>query len=317
VRSREQEAGSKEHEAGEKPFLFSPPRPASRFSLLLYSRFSLPFYSGGDNVMKFKLLAAVVILSVCAPGYAADKSTAGDKNKPALVERILCPTKNDAARQFYNNGLKLADEGRLDEAAKEYAKAIDLDPSYCDAMDNLGQLLRFEGKLDEAVYWYKRSIAILPSNRAAHTNLAVAYRYQGKKDDAVSEYRILLKIDARDPEGYYGLGTVYLNFRDFGAACENLKKAEQLYIELKSPLVSDAQYALGLTYYQMKEYGKAVDYLEKSYSAKHDDQQVNYMLGLSYLEGGKDLGRAGKYLKRAQELGAKIPPEVLHRAGIK
>jgi hypothetical protein len=43
---------------------------------------------------------------------------------------------------------------------------------------------------------------------------------------------------------------------------------------------------------------------------------LNYYLGLSYLEEGKDLDEARKYLGRAQELGARIPPEVLQRAGI-
>ncbi len=270
--------------------------------------------------MKFKLfvVTAIVVLTVYAPGHAnpADKSPAGDKNKPALVERVLCPTRNDAARLCYNKGLTLAGEGNLDEAVKEYTKAINLDANYCDAMDNLGQALRQQGKLDEAIYWYKRSIGILPENTAAHTNLAVAYLYQGKKDAAVSEYQVLLKMNPRDPEGYYGLGNVYLNFKDFSTAAKNFQKAEQLYLELNSPLVSDVHYALGVTYYRMKEYGKSIEYLERSYGSKQNDPRVNYILGLSYLERGNDLARARKYLKRAQELGAKVPAEVLQKAGI-
>ena len=269
--------------------------------------------------MKFKLffVAAIVGLSVHAPGYAspADGAPAWDRNKPALVESVLCPTRNEAARQSYNKGLELADEGNPDEAVKEYAKAIDLDANYCDAMDNLGQLLRQQGKLDEAIYWYKRSIGVLPANRAARTNLAVAYVHQGKKDAAISEYRILLKMNPLDPEGYYGLETVYLTFKDPGAAAEQFKKAEQHYIDLNSPLVSDAHYALGLTYYEMKEYGKSIDYLERSYSRKQNDPRVDYILGLSYLEAG-NLDRARKYLRRAQELGAKVPQEVVQKAGI-
>jgi len=100
---------------------------------------------------------------------------------------------------------------------QEYQKAIELDANYCDAMDNLGQLLRSQGELDEAIYWYKRSINLVPGNRAAHTDLAVAYRFQGKFDAAISEYQIVLKMNPRDPEGYYGLGTVYFASKDLGA----------------------------------------------------------------------------------------------------
>jgi tetratricopeptide (TPR) repeat protein len=276
-----------------------------------------PDLKKGDTAMKSKAFLICVIIVLTAPGYLslADESPAGSGNKAVLSEPVLCPSGNEAARKSYNNGLKLVDEGNLDGARKEYQKAIDLDPNYCDAMDNLGQLFRRQGKLDDAIYWYKRSIGILPGNRAAHTNLAVAYRYQGNKDAAISEYRILLKMNPRDPEGYYGLGTVYLGFKDLGAASEQFRKAEQLYLEQNSPLVSDARYLLGVTYYQMKDYEKSIDYLERVYGAKQNDSRVSYFLGLSYLERG-DIDRAAKYLRRAQELGAKIPPEVLQKAGI-
>ena len=111
-------------------------------------------------------------------------------------------------------------------------------------------------------------------------NLAVAYRYQGKKDAAISEYNILLKIYPLDPEGYYGLGTVYLDSNDPVAASEQLKKAEQLYLRQNSPLVSDAQRLLGIACYRMKDYGNAVNYLERSYARKQNDPQVNYFLGV-------------------------------------
>ncbi len=264
--------------------------------------------------MKSKALLIGAIIVLIAPGYAsfADESPAGSGNKTALSEPILCPTKNEAARTSYNNGLKLADEGNVEAAIKEYQKAIELDANYCDAMDNAGQLLRRQGKLDDAIRWYKRSLSILPGNRAAHVNLAVAYLHQGNKDAAISEYRILLNMSPRDPEGYYGLGTVYLSFKEFGAASEQFRKAEQLYLELNSPLVSDAQFLLGVTYYQMKDYEKSIDYLERVYNKKQNDSRVSYYLGLSYLDKG-NIDRAAKYLKKAQELGAKIPRKYCRR----
>jgi len=267
--------------------------------------------------MNFKVFLIVAIAALIAPGYAslADESPAGSVNKPALEEPILCPTKNEAARISYNNGLRLSDQGKPAEAMLEYKKAIELDANYCDAMDNLGQLLRSQGKLDEAIYWYKRSINLVPGNRTAHTDLAVAYRFQGKFDASISEYRILLKMNPRDPEGYYGLGNVYFASKDLSAALEQFKKAEQLYLEANSPLVSDARYSLGLICYQMKDYDKSIDYFERAYSSKQNNLRINYFLGLSYLEKG-NMDRAGKYLRKARELGVTIPPEVAQKAGI-
>lgn len=270
--------------------------------------------------MKFKLLifTALVVMSFCGDGYPnpGENTPASDKIQPVLKDPVVCPTRNEAARELYNKGLESTGKGDLESAVNEYARAIELDANYCDAMDNLGQLLRRQGKVDEAIYWYKRSVGVLPSNRSAHTNLAVAYLYQGKKDDAVSEYRILLKMNPDDPEGYYGLGTVYLAMGEPNVASEHFKKAEQLYLKLNSPLVADAHCALGITHYRMKDYGKSIEYLERSLPMKQNDPRVYHYLGLSYLGQGKDLNQARKYLKRAQELGAKIPPEVLRKAGL-
>jgi len=169
--------------------------------------------------MKFKVFLIGAIAALIAPGYAslADEPLAGSVNKSAIEESILCPTKNETARISYNNGLRLSGQGKPAKAMQEYQKAIELDANYCDAMDNLGQLLRSQGKLDEAIYWYKRSINLVPGNRAAHTDLAVAYRFQGEFDAAISEYQIVLKMNPRDPEGYYGLGTVYFASKDLSA----------------------------------------------------------------------------------------------------
>ncbi len=274
----------------------------------------------GNHAMKFKLfiVTVLVVMNLCGGGYAnpGDNTPAGDKNQPVLTAPVLCPTRNEAARELYNKGLESAGKGDFEAAMKEYSRAIELDANYCDAMDNLGQVLRRQGKLDEAIYWYKRSIGVFPGNSSAHTNLAVAYSKQGKKDDAISEYKVLLKMNPDDPEGYYGLGTVYLASGEFNSAAKNFQKAEQLYLKLNSPLVTDAHYALGMTYYNMKDYGKSIEYLGKSLPMKQNDPRANYVLGLSYLEQGKDLDNARKYLKRAQELGAKIPPEVSRKAGL-
>ena len=263
--------------------------------------------------MKLKLFVsiALIVVSLCGRGYAAE-----EKNQPVLKDPVLCPTSNEEARTLYNQGVQLAGRGDAEGALKAYNGAIALDANYCDAMDNLGQLLRSQGKLDEAIYWYKRSAAILPGNRTAHTNLAVAYMYQGKNAAAVSEYQVLLKMNPDDPEGFYGLGTVYMDTGEPDKASENFIKARQLYIKLNSPLVADADYALGMTYYQVKDYVKSIEYLERSLSSKKDDPRVNYYLGLSYLDQGKYPDLARMYLKKAQELGAKIPPEVLREAGL-
>ena len=81
---------------------------------------------------------------------------------------------------YFNRGLNLQMIGNLEEAKVLYEQAIEVDPWFCDAMDNLGLILRQEGDLAGAVDWYLRSIEIAPHNCVARQNLAVAYSHQGK-----------------------------------------------------------------------------------------------------------------------------------------
>jgi Flp pilus assembly protein TadD len=268
---------------------------------------------------KSKLLFFLILvgLSIYSDGFQnpGEAVTAIAAGQPALTVGVFCPTKNEEAKALYNTGVDLGKADQLEKAAQAYLKAIELDGNYCDAMDNLGQLLRRQGKLDEAVYWYRRSIGVFPNNPAAHGNLAVAYHYQGKMDEAISEYQILLKMNPDDPEGYYGLGTVYSEKGELNLAAQNFLRAEQLYSKLNSPLIADAKNALGMTYYRLRDYGKSRGYLEQIYTQKHDNRQVNYVLGLCHLREG-NITQARVFLKRAQELGIKIPPGVKAEAGL-
>lgn len=264
--------------------------------------------------MKFKLLVFIllVILSSCAGGPSPSVHTAVPREKITKVisQSVFCPTQNEEARLLYNRALNLTSQGNLNEAVLAYRKAIALDGGYCDAMDNMGQLLRRQGKIDEAIFWYKQSLEVFPNNPVAHTNLAVAYSFQGKYREAISEHQIVVKIDPDDPEGYYGLGTVYLQTNELKLASENFKKAEELYARRSSPIIADARYALGIVYYSLKDFKTSKFYLEQVYSEKQNDLRANYILGFCYLVVDNDPGRARPYFKKARDLGAKIPPEL-------
>ena len=55
-----------------------------------------------------------------------------------------------------------------------FRKAIELDPKYADAYNNLGNALRGQKKLDEAIAAYRKAIELDPKYANAHNNLAMA-----------------------------------------------------------------------------------------------------------------------------------------------
>lgn len=224
---------------------------------------------------------------------------------------VLCPTQNEQARQAYNDGNTLESQGKLEQAKASYANAIQLDGNYCDAMDNLARLFRKDGRLEDAIDLYKRSISISPDNVVAHNNLALLYQLQGNIDDAIMEYQRVVQIAPDYSEGYFGLGSAYLDKKQPNQAIPYLKKAEELYAAVNSPLVSDARYYLGVAYFMSRQFVPARDYFESSSTQMKNDAAFNYYLGLCYLspEIG-DTVLAKKYLTKAQQLGVPIPVEV-------
>jgi tetratricopeptide (TPR) repeat protein len=227
-------------------------------------------------------------------------------------QALHCDSENKRAIQFYNDAVILEGQDQVEEAEQSYLKAIELDSTFCDPMDNLGRLLRSQGNVEKSIYWYKRSLAISPDNPVAHQNLAAAYRIQGKTKEAIAEYKSLIKLDPENPEGYYGWGTVYLDLKQYRNAVTQFQKAESLYSKISSPLVTDARYYLGASYFFLEDWTKAKAYLEQIYTEYIDNPGVNYFLGYCYLSmKPKNRELARKYLDKAQELGMEIPEDVL------
>ncbi len=98
---------------------------------------------------------------------------------------VLYPTENEQASQSYDDAVIYQTQRQLEEAEGLYLKAIELDPGFCEAMDNLGQLLRSQGMVEEAISWYLRSIEILPDNRVAHQNLFVLYAKKMQRSERI------------------------------------------------------------------------------------------------------------------------------------
>ncbi len=224
---------------------------------------------------------------------------------------MLCSSDIPAAEEAYNRAWDSFDRGDLDQAEQLYGKAIELDPGFCDAMDNLGLLLRQEGRLDEAISWYKASLEVLPSNATALQNLAGAYQVRGDTQNAINSFEALIELDPQNPEGYYGLGNLYSHLGRAPDSVPYLETALQLYDNPGSPRALDAHYLLGLALYTTEDCLNAVPHLEAGYDHFEEDPDVNYALGYCYLTPEfNDTESARVFLKKAESLGVDIPSEL-------
>ena len=88
------------------------------------------------------------------------------------------------AEFYFYRGAAQYDEGQLDEAIASFRKAIELQPDYAGAHNNLGAALHDKGQLDEAIISYRKAIELQPDYAEAHNNLGVALREAGQEEEA-------------------------------------------------------------------------------------------------------------------------------------
>lgn len=77
----------------------------------------------------------------------------------------------------------------MDEAARLFERAIELDPQHYRALTNLGNVALEQGRVDDAIELYQRALKIDEEFPNAHHNLGVAYRKKGHLSKSVRSLR--------------------------------------------------------------------------------------------------------------------------------
>ena len=264
------------------------------------------------------ILACATLLPTATPTArptATRKSTQTATQTPNIrtqENEVFCPSENEEAVTAFNEGVDLQRNGDIEGAQERYARAVEIDPQFCDAMDNLGLMYRRQDNLADAIYWYERSLEIRPDNATALQNLGLAYSFQGETQKAIETYEKLVEADPENPEGYFGLGTMYVTLEQPEKAIQNFEIAEEIYLRESSPYAADAQYYLGFSYFMLDDCATATQYYEPLYDQFSDVGAVNYVMGICSLElHPEDVETARAYILKAQEAGLEIPPDVL------
>ena len=127
---------------------------------------------------------------------------------------------------YYNYGVLLVLEGKLDEAEKAFRQALELRPSYADARNNLGNLLERQGKFREAIAEYEKAIEIRPDFRQAHFNLGRILVNQQRYTEGIRHLQqTLTPVDGSTPAYLYALGAAYGRAGDQQNALRYLRQA--------------------------------------------------------------------------------------------
>jgi Flp pilus assembly protein TadD len=193
-----------------------------------------------------------------------------------------------------SRGIELADRGWLDEAVKEFKKAIELDPDSAHAHDNLATVYAEKKLFREALGEYQIAIQLEPDSATAHYNLACFLAAHGL-EMAVAEYKEAIEYEPEYPDAHLNLG---LTLADQDQV-EEAKKEFQLAISL-NPQDGFPRHELAALLMDEGDYRGAIGQLKDVVRLEPDNFEAHLDLGICYAQKGFYAEAERSYLRAAE-----------------
>lgn len=107
-----------------------------------------------------------------------------DAQRPLFQKQEELSELQSQARIYRSQGLELQRAGDLETAMSFYQKAIELDPAYAVAYNDLGVVYEARGLVERAEESYLKSIKVDPNYLSVYSNLALLYENKRQLDKA-------------------------------------------------------------------------------------------------------------------------------------
>jgi tetratricopeptide (TPR) repeat protein len=236
-----------------------------------------------------EVTAATFFLLLLATAQAPERRGAAPPPKPAPDPAAI------AAR-----AVELQKQGKLEDAAEEYRRFLQLSPKSWEARSNLGVVYAQLGRFDEAVTEYREALAAHPSAVAVRYNLAVAL-YKGVHfGEAATELEAVLKTKPDHPQAPLLL-----------ADCRLLLGEWKQVIAILDPLLEGDPdnkailYMLGTALMRDHQAERGQRVLDRILR-QGDSAEAHLVLAIASREANDDIA-AEKELRRALELDPNLP----------
>lgn len=167
-------------------------------------------------------------------------------------------------------------------AERRYREALVLDPSYGEALNNLGCVLKDQGRTAEAEHALQAAIAANPQLKEAFKNLGDLYRSQNHLADAELAYRRCLEVAPDFAEAHNALGVVLNQRGCFAEAEAAYRRALRL-----EPDHSAATDNLGTLMTERGREGEAERLYRDALARFPQDAELNFLFSLFLLRLGR------------------------------
>ena len=183
----------------------------------------------------------------------------------------------------FNLGLRFQKQRKYRLAIDQYRRAIDIQPNFAQAYNNLGGVYFLSGSYPEAVEEYKKAIELKPDYAEAYYNLAMVYEATGEINRAIDSYKMVIGVRPDHERAHQGLGGAYKSLKDYSKAAKEYRRALKInpHDPITHNLLGNVYFLSGKVDEAIREYQEALrlksDYeyaatnLEKALQIKKDE----------------------------------------------
>jgi serine/threonine-protein kinase len=192
---------------------------------------------------------------------------------------------------------------KLEDAEKTFQRLILLRPQYYRGYSALGSFYLQQAQYDRAVPMFLKVSELAPESFQGYSNLGAAYLYLGRDADAITMFERSIKIRP-SPDAYSNVGTAYFRVRRFADAARSYREAikfnDRSYLMWSN--LGSAYYFAGQRQESDQAHRKALVLALPELQVNPNDASLCGELASMYaMLGERD--HALKYLDRSLELG--------------
>lgn len=189
----------------------------------------------------------------------------------------------EQAVKFFEEGNKLKQEGKLSEAIAKYQEALQIEPNYAPALNQLGDIYESAKEFEQALVYYQRFVRAMPSNGLAHAKLARMMLYQQDLKGAITNYQKAIILQPGQPVwAYKELGDALVKDGQIDRAID----IYQQLIELDPNTPPTTYKKLGDLLHKQKKAEQALAAYEKALELNPNQSKIYLTIAQVYFKKG-------------------------------
>jgi tetratricopeptide (TPR) repeat protein len=210
----------------------------------------------------------------------------------------------ESAEQHIRKGHVFFSNRSFDDAEKEYARAVEIDPENAIALEGIGNVWFERHHVKNAIGWYEKAAAADPRSIQARHRLAIARTEAGDLRGALEPLIEAMKLDPTNTFAHYAVGNLYQRLGELANA-----EQHQLEVVKLDPDHRAGRFALAQIFVNSGRLDDAERELTRL-RARGSEALAEYGFARLEAKRGK-FPEAAKHLERVLELGVTRPAAVL------